>query len=888
MALESREQLEQIQQMLSGLRNFTDTTYSSRVEMERLRDAEMKTRFGFNNFTASTKLGADAVAKLASAATNYAGALYQGQRGFAAMNDSLDSVSSAAKLAGGALMLLGGPIGMVVGALSMLTGYAIDAAKEIGAVSDAQYEAYKTLSEFGVAASDGMTGLQKVFTVMGSAPKQYEKNIEVLRELSSDLSLFGGTVYRGRERFVSVIAALRDFREPMMRMGMDVEQANRAIGSYIKIQNRYGFLTGMSIQQIAGAAKAYVMEQEALTKLTGLTRKEQEALLEQQRNRERYAGLQMELKAKGETKLANTYDSIYIALSKFGPETAQGFIDAVSDPYGFTESSVKFMRLTGGASAEILDKLRKGEIDGAEAIGQMQTAIDQTVKKFGPIMGQMGTFGDTFGPLAEAQTIAAAGAGNLAVAYRDAQTEVKNTTNTQDVELKKQTRMRDKQAKVTSQISEMINDVMPYVTEALEDFGDVLMRTVDYMLDLLDYLMERFTTPVETKAAKKNFEMAFKDASLAQIAGLPFTRTDEQKQAAETLRKAKRLEGINRTLSGESPESPDEIMDAAQLRKDPEFRKKLEEEQAKTKLELLELAKQMGLEDVRVKQQEMKERREKRRKEREERRERQSRTSKEGGPVSTPAEYLPPPGSAPVSAQDLIDKHGLKLRSPRAQRDDMAISPKLIDLAKKIKDMPGFESFTAFNDSYHHKEGLLGPHTKGLAVDFILQKKPSPKEGEEIEKTLKGMGFDYALDEYNKPSRGSSGDHIHAQIKEFAEGGILRARPGGEIVRAAEGGYDEAFIPLKNGTVPVTLNGMNIEEEVADAIVRGFEDSARSNNDSMRSLFTSFQQSMNESLSRITIDREALATLVTVSREMVRTQQETNSLQTQMLRVVSN
>lgn len=888
MAADSREQAQQIQDLLNGLRSFTDSTYASRVEMERLRDAEMKTRYGFNNFSASTKMGADAVSALAKSATSYASSLYQGQRGFAALNNSLDSVSTAAKMAGGALMLLGGPINMVVGALTMLTGFAIDAAKEVGAVSDASYAAYKSLSEVGAAASDGMTGLNKAFTTMGSGAKDFDKNAEVVRELSRDLSLFGGTVYKGRERFVELVGSLREFREPMMRMGMEIEDANRAFGSYVKLQNRYGFLTGQTTQQMATAAKAYVMEQEALTKLTGLTRREQEALLEQQQSRERYAGLQAELKAKGETKLANTYDSIYIALSKFGPETAQGFIDAVSDPYGFTEQSVKFLRLTGGASAEILDKLRKGEIDGAEAIDQMQTAIDRTVKKFGPIMGQMGTFSDMFGPLHEGMQIAAAGAGDLAGKYRDAQREVERTANSSDAELQKQANMRRKQNERTTQMFQVLQDVMPYVTSALEDFGDVLMNVVDYMLEALDYLIDAFEPNIATKATKQFSQQAFKDATFTQEY-LGIGRTPEMERAKDLETKAKRAESLDRMLRGKGLQSG-EVEEAIILKHNEEKRLEAIKEKEKLDKELQDLVKEMGLEDIRAKQELRRKDREQRRKEREERRKRDAATRTEGGPVNTPAAMLPPPGSQAVTSKELADTHGLKLAGSRAQRDDMAVSPKLIELAKKIQTgIAGFEGFTAFNDNFHHTDPqYYGDHTRGLALDFKLANKPSREQGQKIIDQLKGIGFSFAKDEYNDPSAGATGPHIHAAIKEFAEGGILRARPGGEIVRAAEGGYDEAFIPLKNGTVPVTLNGMDLDQEISDAIVQGFEDSNKVMTDGLRSLLSSFQQNMTESLSRITGDREALNQLVTVSREMVRTQQETNSLQTQMLRVVSN
>lgn len=40
-------------------------------------------------------------------------------------------------------------------------------------------------------------------------------------------------------------------------------------------------------------------------------------------------------------------------------------------------------------------------------------------------------------------------------------------------------------------------------------------------------------------------------------------------------------------------------------------------------------------------------------------------------------------------------------------------------------------------------------------------------------------------------------------IPEFAEGGVLKSRPGGQMVRAAENGEDEGFIPMTRGTASI-------------------------------------------------------------------------------------
>lgn len=88
--------------------------------------------------------------------------------------------------------------------------------------------------------------------------------------------------------------------------------------------------------------------------------------------------------------------------------------------------------------------------------------------------------------------------------------------------------------------------------------------------------------------------------------------------------------------------------------------------------------------------------------------------------------------------------------------------------------------FTAFNDAYHHSERYFrkkgnrssGTHGAGLALDLSLRggKKTAALATNRIVEHLEKQGFkrnvDYTLiDEYNKPSKGATGGHIHFNWK---------------------------------------------------------------------------------------------------------------------------
>ena len=114
------------------------------------------------------------------------------------------------------------------------------------------------------------------------------------------------------------------------------------------------------------------------------------------------------------------------------------------------------------------------------------------------------------------------------------------------------------------------------------------------------------------------------------------------------------------------------------------------------------------------------------------------------------------------------------------------LSPKIIEMAKAIQSgVPGFSYFSGFNDNFHQEKASSSNHTKGLAADFALEKKPSPEDGAKVVSYLKDQGASLAIDEYNSPTAKATGGHFHVEIPTFADGGDLAA---GKLGIAGEAG----------------------------------------------------------------------------------------------------
>jgi hypothetical protein len=176
-----------------------------------------------------------------------------------------------------------------------------------------------------------------------------------------------------------------------------------------------------------------------------------------------------------------------------------------------------------------------------------------------------------------------------------------------------------------------------------------------------------------------------------------------------------------------------------------------------------------------------------------------------GGGLGQAGAAAPPAGGA-IAQQDLAAM-GLKIKQGDVQAQGSVVQSRTLELAKAVQaSLPGFRHFTGFNDRFHQENAPASAHTQGSAFDFTLQRPPTREEAAKIVRDLYAMGAVKVIDEYNNPSRHSTGGHFHVQA--MAKGGITQ----GPSV-AGEAG-PEAVVPLPDGKqIPVRLLGLGTESD---------------------------------------------------------------------------
>jgi len=317
----------QVNQEMRLYGQITKTTADQKL------DAEVQAATGMKNFTKASGSAADAVGHLAGAAMSAGQSMLEGKKGAAAFNDSIDGITSAVKALGVALTLLvpGGVIikGVIAG-FTALTVATADQVKKSNAMADKLYKGYSGLASSGAAASDGMTGVFKDAKKLGLSMDQLDSMVGLVGENSKDLALFSGSVFEGRQKFADMGAAMEPYRKQMIAAGYTQEQINESSMGYIKLQTRMGAAQNMTTTQLADGAKKYLSEQDALTKLTGQTRKEMEDQNAKALAQQQFASKIRELQMTGQKEAADELMKLNTMYGAMGPKTQAAFQASVT------------------------------------------------------------------------------------------------------------------------------------------------------------------------------------------------------------------------------------------------------------------------------------------------------------------------------------------------------------------------------------------------------------------------------------------------------------------------------------------------------------------------------------------------------------------------------
>lgn len=586
-------------------------------------------------------------------------------------------VNLTAKSAGGLLSIIPG----VGGALKGLAEAAGNGVNLIMDVLNRFYSEYEKLSATGVVTTT--TDFKKAMAATGLTMSDLTK---VLGKYSKELSYFGGSAIEGRIRFEEISEQTQELRDNFQRLGINSSDFSEYQLNYLNLLRR----TGRQEKDLRAGTSNYILQLDALSKLTGQSKEAlQNELNERMRDVRFRAGIAS--LAKDNQAAFNNINSLISVFQGTGAgNIARGLQDIIGGlaPNSPAAQSIYNLTQLGGLDVENLkEKLRSGQTTAIEAFNEIQVALKRANPQLEELARGLGDANDITKLYAESIDVA-------------------------------------NKAQLTP---ELLNKILSGQKEAIKGQDEENKNLADTRRNMykLQIAVEKlFTSMGWATGVMRYFTDAMQKAMTA-VSGVLGDRS------------RKGLEQFNKDIGVRALAQP-----AAQA---------------------------AGSASV-------------------------------GGPGTG---TVTSQSSAQLSVDNKVNPFaGIQMKSG-AYNQSTEIHPDLIDIAKKISGIPGFNQITSVDDQIADR-AAGSRHYKGQALDFTIN---DPKNADSVYEKLQNISKGLILNYYDPAVRAkyphTGSGHFHVEIPKMAKGGRVEDPT---VAMVGENGA-EAVVPLPdNRNIPVTFN----------------------------------------------------------------------------------
>ncbi len=716
-------------------------------------------------------------------------------------------------------------------------------------MAEKQYKIYSDLGQAGAMAVGGMDDVARLGAKFNLTTEQMGPLVNAIKDSGKELAQLGGSVSGGIKIMERLGSVTKDNEMQLRHMGISMEQVPEYASSYMKILRTTGVTQERATKLGSEAMMEYIRETNALTALTGATRREQEEAAEAIYQQKATAAALL-LMPEEQRKSYQEFSKMMIGLDKGFAPVVQG-LSALATGTLNSADSVKLMEqlepalnAAGTSSQKFTEAIKNAKSDverqklGTELIAALNNPkIQEQILSTQAIGAEYG--------LNVAVTRAAQERKGIDIAKelqkidqdridkekgKDATTRAaaqsQKVLQEYNMEYAKfmQTQMAPALKEGTASITKFGSAAAAVADKLYKDFGigtgaaeaapetkettaaaaaaygkEVAAKqgVSDQEKKILDLQRQKLTADEAGKAQL--------DQQIKKEQDILEEKKKLQKQAVDAA-SATAAEAQQMAMKQRAFEVEKRALDAKIKKANDDTERWLKKGDERRAAQSLERAKELTSQLTGV----------------EEKAKKQGLSltpgaaapGQPGAPAAAPGQPGAPGAAAPAApaapgtqqkmSQSDLAKMGLKLASKDVQAEGATVSSNLITLAQKVQaELPGFAGFTGLNDQFHIEKAASSQHTKGLAMDFVLAKPPTKEEGKQITDLLKSWGANYIQDEYNFPSSKATGGHIHAQVA-AADGAILSGPSSGYQPNLTMHGT-EAIIPLKNESVPVEI-----------------------------------------------------------------------------------
>lgn len=260
--------------------------------------------------------------------------------------------------------------------LSKIVGVSVQGLTALAQYVEKNVDVWKDLS--GVGASFGNDAV-----AMDVALKRMRLNSvefsDLIKDNSARLATLGGTVSQGTKAFADMSQGFHEsgFHEELLQMGMTEKEINSILAEQITTTRRRNQVEGTERLQQMEAARSLAYEMDAMAKLTGKSRSEQEKTLKDSMAKAEVRAAIDNLIARGGEGAERAFKSVALVAGQVGPEMSElvkGVVAAGRLPANATVEQQRMYALLGDESRKLLqqanDAVKRGQHEEAGRLTQ--------------------------------------------------------------------------------------------------------------------------------------------------------------------------------------------------------------------------------------------------------------------------------------------------------------------------------------------------------------------------------------------------------------------------------------------------------------------------------------------------------------------------------------
>ena len=519
MANEINELSQLIDQTNKQLKSFNDSLNKNIKSDTIYNNALKSTTESLKDSAENEKMLGKAISTSISGLTGFAKQLSAGQGSFAPLTTVISLTTKA--------------LGKLVGGLPFVGKALKGLAEGAGEVANFMVESFdKAYGTFEKISDSGVVSTFESLKVASSAMQlNFSQTENVLTKHSKNLALFAGSAVRGRQEFEKIAVSSLDIRKSFQKLGIGGEEFSEMQLSYINQQMRSGQGQKKTTDELTAGSIEYIKQLDAISKLTGMSKKDIQAEREARMSDARYRAGVADLPGQ----IREEADTLLDMIKATGADaTKQGIQDLISSNGVATSKAAQdVLNSYAGSTTELLaivKGIRSGSIKAGEGMNQLTAISAKSAELFKTQAAQRGQELSYTKNYAEVTNIAIKNGQDQQAQFEKYKKEqeaiIKNTTsvNSQLADTKQSLEQAQRDIEQMSTSSTLITALMKNLSEGIESVtvkfykmaGQDLPAHLQAREDEKDALKEEKEA---LAALKKAEEDAAKNAKISGRAG---------------------------------------------------------------------------------------------------------------------------------------------------------------------------------------------------------------------------------------------------------------------------------------------------------------------------------------------------------------------------------